>query len=169
MEGNESTQSPPTLASTSSPAPGKVQKSGRRQSTMQAAPENIARALENMPDNLKVEDGTPNLLPNFPQTGLDSYTPSATQNHKAISPKESSREASQSPPVSSCCSKKPQAPTPAPGPAVAAAPAQNGGSCCGSRPSTTESKHSHAEKQQFQQPATWDSQNQTYMPSACQK
>ncbi|KAJ6075822.1 hypothetical protein N7499_007803 [Penicillium canescens] len=162
MEGNESTQSPPTLASTSSPAPGKVQKSGRRQSTMQAAPENIARALENMPDNLKIEDGTPTHLPNFSQSGLDSYKPSATQNHKPISPKESSRESSQSPPVSSCCSTKPQAPTTAPVPAPA--PAQNGGSCCGSRPSATEPQHSNVEKHQFQQPATWDSQNQTYMP-----
>ncbi|KAJ5301351.1 hypothetical protein PENANT_c023G01731 [Penicillium antarcticum] len=159
MEDNDSTQSPPTLASTSSPAPGKVQKSGRRQSTMQAAPENIARALENMPDNLKIEDGTPNLLRNLSQNGLDSYTP-ATQNHKALSPKEPSREASQPPPVSSCCSKKEQLPTQAP--VVAAA--QNGGSCCGSRPSTSEPQQSNAEKQQFQQPAAWDSQNQMYMP-----
>ncbi|KAJ5771332.1 uncharacterized protein N7511_003383 [Penicillium nucicola] len=163
MEDNDSAQSPPNLVSSSSPAPGKVQKSGRRQSTMQAAPENIARALENMPNNLKIEDGPQNLVSSFSQNGQDPYA-SATQSHKPISPKELSREASQSPPVSSCCSKKEKPATSAPVPSPAAAPAQNGGSCCESRPSTSEPQHPKAEKQQFQQPASWDSRNQMYMP-----
>ncbi|KAJ5950482.1 uncharacterized protein N7479_008895 [Penicillium vulpinum] len=170
MDANESTQSPPSsMVSSSSPAPGKVQKSGRRQSTMQAAPENIARALENMPDKVKLEDGTPNLVSDFSsQLGLDSshISPTtSTQNQKTPSPTEPTRQDSKSPQVSSCCSqnKKPKTPTPTPAPIAAAAPAQNGGSCCGvSRPSTTNQVvYSEADQQQFQQPIAWD--DQTYM------
>jgi hypothetical protein len=160
MDANESTQSPtPSMISTSSPAPGKVQKSGRRQSTMQAAPENIARALESMPNNLKFEDGTPNFLSSFPlQSKLDaSYaSPTASQPAQARSPPKPARQDSQSPPVSSCCSQKPkvQDSTPAPAPT----PVQNGGTCCGPRSSTTsQSEHNEPDKQQFQQPAAWDS------------
>ncbi|KAJ5793770.1 hypothetical protein N7457_000369 [Penicillium paradoxum] len=163
MDATEPTQSPPSsMASTSSPA-GKVQKSGRRQSTMQAAPENIARALENMRDNVKIEDGTPNLFPNFPaQPGLDdSYTSpiASAQNRTTPSSQEHSRPKSQSPQVSSCCSQKPKAPIPAPAPASA----QNGGSCCGgSRPSTTnQAVYPEADSQQLQQSTAWDDQTYT--------
>ncbi|CAI7573813.1 unnamed protein product [Penicillium glandicola] len=170
MDANESTQSPPpTKVSTSSPAPGKVQKSGRRQSTMQAAPENIARALENMPDKVKLEDGASNLVSDFSSPlGLDGshISPTAaTQNQTTPSPKESTRQDSQSPPVSSCCSQnqKPKPPIPTPAPTVAAAPAQNGGSCCGgSRPSTTnQAVYAEADQQQLKQPIAWD--DQSYM------
>ncbi|KAJ5135473.1 uncharacterized protein N7515_004751 [Penicillium bovifimosum] len=160
MDANESTQStPPSMASSSSPA-GKIQKSGRRQSTMQAAPQNIARALENMPNNVKVEEGTSNQM-------ADPYrSPIAdTQIGETPSPQESSKQKSQSPQVSSCCSQKPMVPPSAPVQTPAPEPAQNGGSCCGgSGPSTTnQTVHTAAEadRQQYQQPAVWD--GQTYM------
>ena len=166
MDANESTQSPSSsMVSTSSPAPGKVQKSGRRQSTMQAAPENIARALDNMPGKVKLEDGTSNLTSDF---SSQTSPTASTQNQKTPSPIETTRQASQSPKVSSCCSQKQQsrAPTPPPAPAASAAPAQNGGSCCGgSRPSTTnQAVYSDADQQQFQQPISWDNQNYMQFP-----
>ncbi|KAJ6143662.1 hypothetical protein N7471_003115 [Penicillium samsonianum] len=173
MDANEPTQSPPSsMVSTSSPAPGKVQKSGRRQSTMQAAPENIARALENMPDKVKLEDGTSNLPSDFSsQLGLDGSRispPASTQNQKTPSSTETTRQGSQSPQVSSCCSQnqKPKAPTPTPAPAAVASPAQNGGSCCGvSRPPTTnQAVYPEADQQQFQQPIAWDDQSYMQFP-----
>ena len=128
---------------------------------MQAAPENIARALENMPDDLKLEDGTPNFLSSFPQLGQDASYASPTassQTPQASSPQEPTRQSSQSPPVSSCCSQKPKAPNPAPAPAPPQV--QNGGSCCGSRPSTTSQPgRKESDKQQFQQPTAWDGQS----------
>lgn len=171
MDTNESTQSPPpSMVSTSSPAPGKVQKSGRRQSTMQAAPENIARALQNMPDKVKLEDGTSNLTSDFSsQVGLDgAHISSTTQNRSTPTPTETSRQDSQSPQVSSCCSQKqkPKAPTPTPAPTAAAAPAQNGGSCCGgSRPPTTnQAVYPEADQSQFQPPIAWDDQSYMQFP-----
>ncbi|KAJ5561664.1 hypothetical protein N7535_003874 [Penicillium sp. DV-2018c] len=157
METTESTQStPPSMPSASSPA-GKIQKSGRRQSVMQAAPQNIARALENMPKNLKFEEGTPNLI-------ADPYT-APTENEGTPSPQEHSKQKSQSPQASSCCSQKPEAPRSAPALTAAPVPAEDGGSCCGgSRPPTTnQAVHTEAEavKQQYQQSAIWD--DQTYM------
>ncbi|KAJ5789858.1 uncharacterized protein N7518_006869 [Penicillium psychrosexuale] len=171
MDTNESTQSPPpSMVPTSSPAPGKVQKSGRRQSTMQAAPENIARALQNMPDKVKLEDGTSNLTSDFSsQVGLDgAHISSTTQNRSTPTPTETPRQDSQSPQVSSCCSQKqkPKAPTPTPAPTAAAAPAQNGGSCCGgSRPPTTnQAVYSEADQSQFQPPIAWDDQSYMQFP-----
>ena len=172
MDANESTQSPPPpMGSTSSPAPGKVQKSGRRQSTMQAAPENIARALQNMPDKIKLEDGTSSLTSDFPsQLGLDGahISSTSTQDQKTPSPTETPSQDSQSPQVSSCCSQKQKskAPTPTPAPTVTAAPAQNGGSCCGgSRPPTTNQPvYSEADQSQFQQPIAWDDQSYMQFP-----
>ncbi|KAJ5553443.1 hypothetical protein N7494_002821 [Penicillium frequentans] len=64
---NDSDESTPAVPQATSPAPGKIQKSTRRQSHIQAAPENIAKALEAMPDNLKLEDGAPNYLAGLPQ------------------------------------------------------------------------------------------------------
>ncbi|KAJ5940911.1 hypothetical protein N7516_001079 [Penicillium verrucosum] len=173
MDANDSTQSPPpSMVSTSSPAPGKVQKSGRRQSTMQAAPENIARALENMPDKVKLEDGTSNLVSDFSsRLGLEgSHTSptTSTQIRKTPSPIETTMEDSQSPQLSSCCSQKskPKAPTPTPAHPAAAAPAQNGGSCCGgSRPSTTNlAMYPETDQQQFQQPIAWNDQSYMQFP-----
>ncbi|KAJ5188300.1 hypothetical protein N7491_004624 [Penicillium cf. griseofulvum] len=173
MDANDSTQSPPSsMVSTSSPAPGKVQKSGRRQSTMHAAPENIARALENMPGKVKLEDGTPNLISDFSsQPGLDGSHKSSTastQNQKTPSPTETTREGSQSPQVSSCCSQKqrPKPPSPTPARTAAVAPSQNGGSCCGGpRPSTTnQAVYSQVDQQQFQQPLAWGDQSYMQFP-----
>lgn len=133
---------------------------------MQAAPENIARALENMPDNVKLEDGTLNLLSDFPsQSGLDgSYkSPTASPKNQTSSSQEHTRQNSASPQVSSCCSQKPKAPAPIPAPA----PVQNGGSCCGaSRPTATNQPvYSDADKQQFQQPTTWNNQSYIQFPT----
>ncbi|KAG0154831.1 hypothetical protein PDIDSM_401 [Penicillium digitatum] len=174
MEANDSTQSPPpSMAPTSSPAPGKVQKSGRRQSTMQAAPENIARALENnMLEKVKLEDGMSNLVSDFsPQLGSDGSHPSpttSTQTPKTPLPTAATRQDSQSPHVSSCCSQnqKPKSHTPSPAPAVAAALAQIGGSCCGgSCPSTNNPVvYPEADQQQFQQPFAWDDHSYVQFP-----
>ncbi|CAG7916632.1 unnamed protein product [Penicillium olsonii] len=172
MDGNEPTRSPTSSTpSTSSPAPGKVQKSGRRQSTMQAAPQNIARALDSMPDSLKIEEGTPRLLSSRPlQSELDaSSKPSVfVKPTQVSSPQEPARDSSQSPPVSSCCSQKPKASTPAPEPAQAPSnvshsqPAQNGGSCCSSRPpAANQPTHQDSNKKDFQHSNTWS--NEPYM------
>ncbi|KAJ5658567.1 uncharacterized protein N7484_002216 [Penicillium longicatenatum] len=64
---NDSDESTPAAPPVASPAPGKVQKSARRQSHIQAAPENIAKALEAMPDDLKLEDRAPKYLAGLPQ------------------------------------------------------------------------------------------------------
>ncbi|KAJ5351369.1 hypothetical protein N7452_000343 [Penicillium brevicompactum] len=166
MDGNETTQSPTSsVPSTSSPAPGKVQKSGRRQSTMQAAPQNIARALDNMPHNLKFEDGATGFMSNRPlHPDLDdSTTPSSLNNGQAASPQDPAKQ-SPSPPVSSCCAQKPKAdsPTPAPATAKTSQPVQNGGSCCGSRPAAaSQLEHQEPNKQSFQQPPAWN--DQSYM------
>ncbi|CAG7978732.1 unnamed protein product [Penicillium salamii] len=170
VNANEPTQSPTSSTPlTSSPAPGKVQKSGRRQSTMQAAPQNIARALDSMPDNLKFEEGTPGFLSNRPlQSELDASSKlhAFLKPTPAPSPQEPARESSQSPPVSSCCSQKPKAPTPAPAHASANVshpqPAQNGGSCCSSRPpAASQPEHQEPNKQKFHPSAAWN--DQSYM------
>jgi hypothetical protein len=69
------------MPSVSSPSSGKVQKSGRRQSNIQATPENIAKALEAMPENLKLEDGTSNHLGNLltSRNKMISTTPAVTK------------------------------------------------------------------------------------------
>lgn len=126
---------------------------------MQAPPENIARALDKIPDthDLKIEDGTSNLLSNVPsQSGQDG----SLQGAQTSSPQETIRQNSQSPPVSSCCSQKPKVSTQAQVPAPP--PVQNGGSCCGSRPSTSsQTGHQELNKQQPQPSTTWN--DQSYM------
>ncbi|KAJ6109309.1 hypothetical protein N7486_001543 [Penicillium sp. IBT 16267x] len=64
---NVSDESTPAVTQAASPAPAKVQKSARRQSHRHKAQENIAKALETMPDNLKLEDGAPKYLAGLPQ------------------------------------------------------------------------------------------------------
>lgn len=110
----------------SSPAPGKVQKNGRRQSAFQAAPENIAKALESIPDleSHKAEKGTPNHLFSYPRTPAptNSHTPlpdlnlpNALMSHTPVS------NGNATPQKASCCSAKSQPPV----------QVQSQGSCCG--------------------------------------
>lgn len=111
----------PSVASASSPAPSKIQKNGRRQSNLQTAPENIARALESIPalENHQVGDGASNHLPSYPHhhhipASSNSHTPFSSVNpptnlmfQNPVNGNENSRGniTSQS---SSCCSTKPQ-------------------------------------------------------------
>ncbi|KAJ9202003.1 hypothetical protein DTO021D3_6366 [Paecilomyces variotii] len=119
-----STSSPPAP----SPAPGKVQKSNRRQSNLQAAPENIARALDFTPDfaNQQIHNGisapgTPYSF-NYPEFASSSGTPTTNNKHPMILPKQSSETNVQTiAPQPSCCSKEQQ-----PLPLV-----EKKGSCCG--------------------------------------
>ncbi|KAJ5091527.1 hypothetical protein NUU61_006397 [Penicillium alfredii] len=138
---NESAKSP---APVSSPA-SKVQKPGRRQSNIQAAPESIAKALDAMPPNLKFENGTPSYQPGF--SGQDnSHAATPNHNNQPSPPSQESVEGDMQPPKASCCSQKLQEPN----------PTQNGGSCCGS--STVSSKNtsvSNSEEQKPTQP-TWN-------------
>lgn len=117
--------------STASPASCKVQKPGRRQGSVQHVPENIARALESMPVNIKFEDTT-----SENQTGLSSYPldhngfnlnlssngayrPSSTPQEPSYPPQRTNE--------SSCCSKKPPPPPVVP---------STGGSCCSGKSSS---------------------------------
>jgi hypothetical protein len=109
------------MPSVSSPSSGKVQKSGRRQSNIQATPENIAKALEAMPENLKLEDGTSNHLGNLPSYQSEQDDFNDTRSHQAASVPQGSTQAANG---SSCCSQKTQPPP------VAPAASQSNGSCC---------------------------------------
>ena len=97
---------PNSVAPTPSPAPGKVQKAGRRQSNIQAAPGNIARALESMSnmESQKPENGVPGYFPPHASHGqrfpvaydsLGQQQP-AMMHHQVVT--------STSPQNSSCCS-----------------------------------------------------------------
>ncbi|KAJ5161626.1 hypothetical protein N7492_007018, partial [Penicillium capsulatum] len=111
---NDSNQSTPgSVSQVSSPSPAKVQKSGRRQSTIQAAPENIVKALESMPEDVKLEDNMANYLANLPthQPRHNGTHPDIDESHvySSTSTSEDPRE-KQPEKGSSCCSQKPEAP-----------------------------------------------------------
>lgn len=127
-DSNQSTSG--SMPAVSSPSPAKVQKSGRRQSTIHAAPENIAKALESMPVDVKLEDSVASYLANLPshhseQNGQNGNSPSIDSNQtwSAASASNGLSQNTQSTQGSSCCSQKPP-PVPPP-----VAPA-TGGSCC---------------------------------------
>lgn len=148
---NDSSQSTPvSMASMASPSSGKVQKSSRRQSSIQATPENIAKALEAMPENLKFEDGTSNLLGNLAshQPEQDDFTEIRTHQVASV-PQESTKNVN----GSSCCSKKPQTPP-------ASAPSSKGsGSCCSKNTPISNAVHDsvpHAQGSKVNQPASWN-------------
>ncbi|KAF7597590.1 hypothetical protein BBP40_000068 [Aspergillus hancockii] len=128
------TTTPAPLAPTASPAPGKIQKSTRKQ--IKAAPESIAKALDYIPEFGKQysNNGTPtNLSPYTSQTpgfgGMQNGLPQAIGApgnflpHQTLSNEEDSKPQGKSccsrgpqPPVqpkpqASCCSKKPNSPT----------------------------------------------------------
>ncbi|GAD98395.1 hypothetical protein PVAR5_7087 [Paecilomyces variotii No. 5] len=123
---SSSTSSPPAP----SPAPGKIQKPGRRQNSLQAAPENIARALEFAPGfssqqmhNGISTPGTPYPF-NYPDYAGSSATPIANNRHPMLLPKQSSETKVQTEaPQGNCCSKE-QTPM---------RPIEKKGSCCGGK------------------------------------
>ncbi|KAJ5167033.1 uncharacterized protein N7482_005814 [Penicillium canariense] len=152
---NDSSQSTPaSMASVSSPASAKVQKSGRRQSNIQATPENIAKALEAMPENIKFEDGISNYLPNLPSHQSDQDSPSQNSSHQiASAPQESAKPAN----GASCCSQKPQPPLAPSQPSEA----RGSGSCCGGKSSTSISNPiaddmSNVKGPKANQPTSWN-------------
>ncbi|KAJ5727924.1 hypothetical protein N7493_005744 [Penicillium malachiteum] len=149
----DSDQPTPTpMLPVASPALGKIQKPGRRQSHIHAAPENIMKALEAMPENVKQEDGSSTFM-----GGLPAHQPTPNGNH---SPRRNSSYAPPAAPAhaqesngksgntKSCCSSKP--------PPIPAAPS-GGGSCCGGK-SSTSAVPSHMETLQprTKQPTTWN-------------
>ncbi|KOC17192.1 hypothetical protein AFLA70_357g001301 [Aspergillus flavus AF70] len=117
VDSNESAPpTPTTLPPTASPAPGKIQKSTRRQ--IKTAPESIAKALDSIPDFGKQQhgNGTSNhISPFMPQNpGLGSMGNSLHQGiaatgtfipHQALNNGDDSK-----PPGGSCCSQKSQPP-----------------------------------------------------------
>ncbi|OQE14464.1 hypothetical protein PENSTE_c035G06276 [Penicillium steckii] len=123
-------------ASTSSPTSNKIHKPGKRQGSIQTVPENIARALESMPMNLKFEDKTAEN-----SIGLSSY-PVENQGQDGsnldIRPNDAYTTIHGFPEMhypaqqntgSSCCSKK-TTPAPPPPPPAPTAAIHGGGSCC---------------------------------------
>ncbi|KAJ5833808.1 hypothetical protein N7474_002119 [Penicillium riverlandense] len=128
LDANGEPQSTPsTMAPIASPTPGKIQKSGRRQSSLQAAPENIAKAFDAMPGpvNLKFENDATNQLFNFAsQSDLDSAHTSTNHDISDQASSDATQIANGAPQPtqqgSACCSRKSQTPAPAPN-----------GSCCG--------------------------------------
>lgn len=119
----------PSAAPMSSPAPGKVQKNGRRQSHLQAAPENLAKALESIPDlesHQKQDDASNHLFSYPPHNPAPSYShtplPSAVSTPNPFMPHNPvSSNGNSTPQSSGCCSGKAQ-------PSMQT---QDQGSCCG--------------------------------------
>ncbi|KAJ5291693.1 hypothetical protein N7478_000944 [Penicillium angulare] len=153
-----------SLPGVQSPAPGKIQKVGRRQSHIHAAPENIAKALESMSDNVKLEDGTSQYLAELPahQTARNgNHTPSGNDLY-AATPVHGYIENPQPAKTSSCCSSKP-APPPPPPPAAES----GGGSCCSGKP-TSRGAPSHLETQPSpaKDSATWNNMSYMNIPSS---
>ncbi|KAE8380521.1 hypothetical protein BDV26DRAFT_257164 [Aspergillus bertholletiae] len=138
VDQNDSAPPTPTaLAPTASPAPGKIQKSSRRQ--IKTAPESIAKALDSIPDFQKQhhENGTPShISPFIPQNaGLGTVgnslpqgigAPNTLLTHQALNGDDSK------PPSGSCCSQKSQPP-------VQTKPQA---SCCKKPESPTQNGHS---------------------------
>lgn len=119
---------PPSAAPESSPAPGRVQKNGRRQSYLQAAPENLTKALESISgfEGHQEEAGASNHLPSYPPHNPafnDSHPlPSNFDPSNPFMPQESVRNSGNATPQRSTSrSAKPQLPM----------QNQDQGSCCG--------------------------------------
>ncbi|KAF3398526.1 Protein GRISEA [Penicillium rolfsii] len=156
---NDSSQpTPVSMPSVSSPS-GKVQKSGRRQSSIQATPENIAKALEAMPDNLKLEDGASSHLENLPSYQSEKDEFNDTRRHQAASVPQGFTLAASG---SSCCSSKPQPPS------VAPAASQGTSSCCSGKKSVTNSVADDVANSQGPKPnpaASWNDMSYMNFPA----
>ncbi|KAE8147713.1 hypothetical protein BDV25DRAFT_28739 [Aspergillus avenaceus] len=133
-----STSSTP-IATISSPAPGKIQKSTKKQ--VKTPPENLAKALNAIPEFGKqnLENGMSNSLsPYIPST------PGATVPHNDMphglglaavpSPHQAMEGEDSKPQVSSCCSRKPQPPV----------QAQPQSSCCKKSESPIPAQNGHS-------------------------
>lgn len=128
VASTENGQSPPTSAApASSPLPGKIQKPSRRQSTLQAAPENIARALDFAPEfsNQQANNGvsTPGTPYSFQYSPFTSSgTPTSSHKPPMILPKQTPETSVRTEArKGSCCSRE-QKPI---------QPAEKKRSCCG--------------------------------------
>ncbi|KAF5863794.1 hypothetical protein ETB97_009257 [Aspergillus alliaceus] len=117
VDPNESAPTTPTsFAPTASPAPGKVQKSSRRQ--VKTAPESIAKALDSIPDFGKqhIENGASNHLPSYtPQSPgygtVQNSLPQSADTPSTLLPHHAVDDGADPKPQSgSCCSKKPLPP-----------------------------------------------------------
>ena len=122
--------------STSSPTSNKIHKPGKRQGSIQTVPENIARALESMPMNLKFEDKTAENsigLSSYPveNQGQDGSNLDIRPNdaYTTIDGFSEIHYPAQQNTGSSCCSKK-ATPAPPPPPPAPVAAIRGGGSCC---------------------------------------
>lgn len=155
---DESSQSNSTsLPSVASPASGKVQKSGKRQSQMQAAPENIAKALEAMPDDFRQEDVSDNSAP-LPSHSTGQNESNSPNSHNGLSAASmSSQPVQNTAPAtvgSSCCPQQSQQQTVA---------ATGEGSCCGDKTATPLAVNAHSDTSDALkvQPTAWN--NMSYM------
>jgi len=134
---------PSSVAPTPPPAIGKVQKVGRRQSNLQAAPENIARALESIAkaENQPSDNGTSNNLPSYAsqnRTFPTPYGPLAQQQPTVIQDQIYDISAPMASESKGCCSDKAATkPIQPPAEQPPEPPAQQG-SCCGKQGSKSE-------------------------------
>ncbi|KAJ5578301.1 uncharacterized protein N7459_007265 [Penicillium hispanicum] len=141
---------PASLPPLSSPASTKVQKPGRRQSNIQTTPGNIAKALEAMPENLKLEDEVSNYLANLPSdSGQNENHPIPNNSFPAVQNSNGSANIPSQPEQGpSCCSSKP------PPPPVAS---NGGGSCCNGTSSATLATNPlpNSDQPKTKQPTIW--------------
>ncbi|KAI9923842.1 hypothetical protein ASPWEDRAFT_40357 [Aspergillus wentii DTO 134E9] len=117
---------PASIPPMASPVPGKVQKSGRRQSNLQAAPENIVKALDSVSqfEAPQIQNGISNNLSSYPAhtpAFNNSYGPlnlgfNGNMTQHSFDQVESSTQQK-----GSCCSSKSEPPK----------PVQAKGPCCG--------------------------------------
>lgn len=119
----------PSSVAPTPPAIGKVQKAGRRQSNLQAAPENIARALESIAkaENQRPENGTPSDLSSYApqkQSFSTPYAPLGQQQPTVTQDQAYESSAATAPESKSCCSGKAAATPTQP-------PPEKPSSCCG--------------------------------------
>ncbi|KAJ5682489.1 hypothetical protein N7462_005654 [Penicillium macrosclerotiorum] len=157
---NEPQSAQASMAPISSPS-GKVQKAGRRQSNIQVAPENIVKAFENMPENLKFEDGVSQYLTNLPPYKPEQNGSSPTINHNNSFPPSSLKEPisnTQPKNESSCCSQKPSAPSVTPA---------GGGSCCSGKSSISATPPPNSREQKSNEQIPWN--DMSYMNFSAQQ
>jgi hypothetical protein len=151
----------PSVTASNSPTPGRVQKNSRRQSGLQAAPENIAKALDSTP-----ELGTPQIINGTPTSKVLPYSDivqqhsSATwsstpgQSFPALLPKQTANENENVKPSNGgCCSQKSQ---PAP-------PVQRQGSCCSRAQPTTKDENDDLTTGSSNYSRSWS--QTSYLPS----
>lgn len=109
------------------PGPGKIQKASRRQSNLQAAPENIARALETISkaDNKNPENGVSHSLPSYVShnQSLPAYRSLDQQRPALIQHQTFDMGATTTPQSNGCCSGKANT-------QPSSEPIQSQGPCC---------------------------------------